>query len=221
MEELFKEAKKNVESLILSPLDWAYSFQEPQISTLKNLYKKNNDDLWSWTLVTAILPLLTFTFAVFINLFFLDLNKSIIQQIGEMTNNGSLPIIAFGIVSSSVSYLVERLKLEKEEDESGVFAIRKRTMAVATILLFLSSGLFLLESIKVISNMFRECHHIILFAISIVISVYAVAVGRKMFVLQSNMVSAPPQRPEAQASRVSSHNQDLLQTFGQEANEQS
>lgn len=212
MEEILQWFRK----VILYPLEWSYSFQESQRVTLETLHRKNSNDLWSWTLVTAILPLLTFAFATIVNLLFLDFNKNIVQQFGEITNNGSLPIIAFGIVSSGVSYLVERLKLEKEEEESGVFALRKRTMAVATIILFLSSGLFLLESIKVISSMFNEDHHVILFSISTLISIYAVAVGRKMFILQSNMVKNPPSRPETQATRVNTHTQDLQQAFGQE-----
>lgn len=202
-----------LKSAILFPLSWGCSFTDSQQERVKNLFRDNADELWTWTLLTALLPLMTFSLASLINILFIDYEcGTIYSQLGEILNNGSLPIIAFGVISSSVSYLVEKLSMEKPDEEDEIINIRKRIMAIGTLMLFLTSGIFLLQSIKIVTARFDSIHHLITFVISVVLTIYAVVIGRKMFVLQTNKVKPPAD--QAQSQRTQSHTSSLEDKYG-------
>ncbi|WP_423346929.1 hypothetical protein [Larkinella sp. VNQ87] len=213
LSELFRWIYEIVKSILLLPVSWVCQFTDSQEKRIEGLCKENSDELWTWTVLTALLPIITFLLAAFVNTFFIDYSGDIIQQLGKILNNGSLPIIAFGIVTSSVPYLVEKLKMNESNEEDEIFNIRKRIMAVATLLIFLTSGLFLLQSLSILTDRFQPVHHLISIALSFLLAIYCVVIGRKMFVLQTTKVV--PNANEQLTKKTEQHNNVLAERYGE------
>jgi hypothetical protein len=173
--------------------------------TLKDLRAKNGQDLTSWTVFTIVLPLVTFLFAAGINLLY---TSCIYSTWGKMFNNGSLPIIAFGILSSAVPYLVEKIQLRQPE-ESEVYDLRKRTLAFAVVLLFITAGLFIVQSINFVEN--TQVVNTVLLVFAVVATILAVKVGRVMFLLQSAYANT---FQEDVGEKVDAMKNDLQKQFG-------
>lgn len=168
-------------SWIHKPLDLVFAFNSSQQKKLEDIRKNEQirEDLKSWTIFTITLPIVTFCLAAAMNIL---LSRCISNEWGKILNNGSLPIIAFGIVSSAVSYLVEQLK----SSDPTVHELRKRVMAVSLLLLFITASLFLFQSLTVVSERMNTFHHFIVFLMSLLVAVYSVKLGRKMYLLQSS-----------------------------------
>ncbi len=103
--------------------EWVYLFDEKNKQALNRIVtnKKNKDikhEFLTWQLITVLLPVVTFLFVFIFNMattnFFkfglvASANKAI-----SIFNNGSLPIISFGILTSGMPYLLEQLKVYPE-----------------------------------------------------------------------------------------------------------
>lgn len=156
-----------------------------------NTIKFNNiEDFKVWYIYAALLPLATYTFAFLINFTFL-LNepcKFTLKNIFATLNNGSLPIIAFGIVSSSIPFLMEVIEVENEKRKSIIGDLRKKIMAIAVLVLFLTSALYVLQSINREFIILDDYQEIILFVMTFVILLFSISNGGKMFLLQKDTV---------------------------------
>ena len=127
----------------------------------------------------------------------------------SILNPPSLSIIAFGIVSSAVSYLVEHIK----DGEPAMYDLRKRVMAVSLLLLFVTASLFLFQSLNVVANSLESFHHSVIFLISLLAAVYSIRVGRKMYLLQSSFADT---YAEQDSERVDNITNSLESEFGQD-----
>lgn len=183
------------------PLDNFCDFTDEQKKTLQIIRKDNNEELKSWVIFTAFLPLTTFVFAACVNAL---LSKYFLDEWSKFLNNGSLPIISFGIVSSALSYLVDKLT----GNNNTVFELRKRVTAIALVLLFITSSLFILQSLAFIAIPIWA--HIIVLLVSILFTIYSVQLGKLMFILQSSFANAFMNKQEASLQDMQ---QGLTDTF--------
>jgi len=156
---------------------------------MSELHSRHKQDLTSWTLFTVILPLITFLFVAAINILY---TNCLCSSWGKIFNNGSLPIIAFGVISSTIPYLVEKLRSESNEkldvdNNVEIFDLRKRALAFATVLLFITAGLFIVQSLNFVEN--NDTKNIIFLISAIIITFLSAIVGRAMFLLQSVYVA--------------------------------
>jgi formate-dependent nitrite reductase membrane component NrfD len=97
-------------------------------------------------------------------------------------NNGSFPIIAFGIVSTNLIYLIENISTEREEYAS----LKSRTMVYSSIIIFLAAILYIFQS-----NFLESFTPSQLFYSTwagIIILIFAIAIGKKMFLLQNKLI---------------------------------
>lgn len=163
------------------PLQQFCDFNKEQEATLHDIKNDNLEELKSWTLFTVVLPLTTFTVAVFINSL---LSKCFLSEWSKFLNNGSLPIISFGIISSALSYLVDKLS----GNNNTIFELRKRVTAVAVLLLFITSSLFILQSASFVE--ISPIIQLIILIVSILFTIYSVQLGKLMFILQSSFANA-------------------------------
>lgn len=156
---------------------------------ISELYNRHEQDLTSWTVFTIVLPLITFFFAACINMIY---SECLCSDWGKIFNNGSIPIIAFGVISSTIPYLVEKLRFKKkngvdkdnnDEDDEEIFDLRKRTLAFATVLLFVTAGLFIIQSVSLFKN--DDKRNWLLLIVAILTTIFSAKIGRIMFLLQS------------------------------------
>lgn len=168
-------------NFMLFPLNQFCDFSKEQNDIIRDIKADNAEELKSWTLFAVKLPLLTFIFAAIINSL---LSNYFIDEWSKFLNNGSLPIISFGIVSSALSYLVDKLS----GNNDIIFELRKRVTAVSLILLFVTSSLFILQSSSFV--IIPSVVHVIILLVSVFFTIYSVQLGKLMFVLQSSFANA-------------------------------
>lgn len=174
---------------------------------LRRLRKEFKPHLASWTIFTILLPLVTFGFATLVNVLYYEPAK-LTEEWGKVFNNGSLPIIAFGILSSSLPFMVDKLTRQDKQKEGVMYALRKRVLGIATIVMFLASGLFIIQSLAALSN--NQFRHQMLMVASVLVIIWAAALGRIMFLTQS---ATPEQLPENVKRNSDALTSSLAQQF--------
>ncbi len=168
-----------------SQIDWIYFFDKSDESNFEKIFSnpKNtglSSELVTWKLITVSLPVVTFLSVAILNVL------TNINQPGlflGFLNNGSLPIISFGIITSGMPYLLEQL-----QDYPDFHIIRRRIMAIALIFLFLSASLYIVQTLFIINTKLNYITSFILLITSIFVFFFARSIGVKMFVLQSRNI---------------------------------
>ena len=165
--------------------EWLFWFTPTQKSKIESLYINHEEDVKTWMFFSIALPTLTYLFSVLANVLIVP-TCQLPEKLSSILNNGSLPIISFGIVSAGVSYLMEQI----DADNLDFHQIRRRIMSVATILLFLTAGLFIFQSILPnISTHSESWKHLISFIVSLILIWFSASVGIKMYFLQGSFVN--------------------------------
>ena len=119
-----------------------------QAKKLIKLKSKNIEDYKTWSIYAILLPICAYSFAFLVNLLLLVNQPASVTSLEffQTLNNGSLPIIAFGIISSCISYLMEYI--EEAADQRLIWYLRRKLMAIAVLFLFLTSAIYILQSIN-------------------------------------------------------------------------
>jgi len=162
-----------------------WGITDEQKGELKELKKNHLEDLKSWTIFSVFLPLITFGFAVVTNLVY-STPSGVKAKWGTFLNNGSLPIIAFGIMSSSLPYMVEKLSLSGAAKDTIIYSLRKRVVAIVAAVMFLASGLFIIQSLSFLQN--NHSQNTLLAIGGLIVTIWATILGRAMFLTQSMIV---------------------------------
>jgi hypothetical protein len=183
-----------MESIGFKITDWIFFFDKKNKENLSLIlsHPKNKDlkgEFVTWKLITVILPVITFLIVLILNIFS-NLNSP--ELFFQFVNNGSLPIISFGVLTSGMPYLLEQLQTFPD-----FHVIRRRVMAIAIIFLFLSASLYILQTLHLISEKINCVTSVFLLLGSIYVFFYSSSIGYKMFLLQSkNIISLPEQMEE-------------------------
>lgn len=167
--------------------DWIFFFNDKNAESIDKIFKRDNsselkEELVTWKLITIILPIVTFMVAVILNII---TNVHAPERFFSFLNNGSLPIISFGIITSGMPYLLEQLKEFPE-----FHTIRRRVMAIALFFIFLSASLYILQTLLILSSQFSCVANLILLGASIYVFLFSRSIGVKMFVLQSKNIQS-------------------------------
>jgi len=166
--------------------NWFFFFNEEQELKVNQLRTDNYENFKTWFIFTAFLPLLPFIIAVLIHVLIDGMTNW-----GKTINNGSIPIISFGIVSSGIIFLMEKLK----KDDYIIEHIKRRVMAIAVVLLFLTASLFIFENL--IDKLFvsedqclfiNSLQHGAMFIASLVCLWFSIRIGQNMFFLQKQII---------------------------------
>jgi len=164
--------------------NWFFFFNEEQRVKIDQLRNENYEEFKTWFIFTVFLPLLPFFISMFIHVLIDGFNDW-----GRILNNGSIPIISFGIISSGIIFLMEKLK----KDDLIIEYLKRRVMAIAVVMLFITAALFIFQSL--VDKLFNtECslinfwQHAIMFIISVICLVLAARVGQNMFFLQKQII---------------------------------
>lgn len=165
--------------------DWIFFFNEKNKENIDKILtedknKELKEELVTWKLITVMLPLVTFSVVLILNIL---TNIDEPNRFYSFLNNGSLPIISFGIITSGMPYLLEQLKEFPE-----FHTIRRRVMAIALFFLFLSASLYILQTLFIISNQLSCITNFILLVASLYVFLFSKSIGVKMFVLQSKNI---------------------------------
>lgn len=163
-----------------------FVFNKEQSDILTNIQANSStrSDFRTWTQITICLPLLTFLVAVGFNFLLAPSCCYIRENWLKFLLNGSIPIISFGIISSGVSYLMETLNT----DLPSVQSMRKRVMGIALMFLFLTSVLYIFQSVPFISDGLRPVQSGLVLVVSVVVCMGSISIGRKMYLLQKSMI---------------------------------
>lgn len=167
--------------------DWIFFFNERNKQALNQLLNHVDnrsliEELITWKILSVALPIATFLVALSINL---ATNMCRPELFYSFVNNGSIPIISFGILTSGMPYLLEQLG-----EYPDFHTIRRRVMAIAMIFLFLSSCLYTIQTLQIVSTKLNCIANFILMSTSIVVFLFSSSIGFKMFVLQSKNIPA-------------------------------
>jgi hypothetical protein len=165
--------------------NWFFFFSEDHKAKIDQLRNENTESLKTWGVFTVILPLLPFFFSVFIHF--------LIYGAQDWTKmlTGSIPIISFGIVCSGITFLME--KLEIKGDDELIMQIKKRIMAVAVSMLFLTASLFIFENLaeRLFNNscpLIFQAQYSILLMLSLFCLCLSARIGQNMFLVQKQLV---------------------------------
>ncbi len=171
--------------------DWIFFFSKEEKEKISNLLINTDDikldisklsrEFITWKLITVYLPIFTFLITFFINLF---TTHCWITNIYNFFNNGSIPIISFGLITSGMPYIMEQL----EKDQIHYQLIRRRVMAIAVIFMFLTSILYILQTLEVVSDSYNSQSKILITLLSICGLLFSLSIGFKMFLLQTNII---------------------------------
>lgn len=189
-----------------SQIDWIYFFDKSDESNFEKIFSnpKNtglSSELVTWKLITVSLPVVTFLSVAILNVL------TNINQPGlflGFLNNGSLPIISFGIITSGMPYLLEQL-----QDYPDFHIMRRRIMAIALIFLFLSASLYIVQTLFIINTKLNCITSFIMLITSIFVFFFARSIGVKMFVLQSRNINGLADEIENNVQNLQNAIEDL------------
>ena len=164
--------------------DWLFFFGADQREIIRGIHKKGkvSSDFKSWIFISIVLPFLTYLLAAIFNVILCEGIDNFSETWPTIFLNGSLPIISFGIISSGVPFLMEELSKEN----SDIQRIRRRVMAIALLFLFLTAGFYFFQTVSIINDKLNQLGSFLVLILSVVISLFSVSVGFKMFLLQSS-----------------------------------
>jgi hypothetical protein len=180
-----KEKLNAMERVMYKSTDWIFFFNKKNVENIGKIlnYEKNKEtieELVTWKLLTVILPLITFLVVLILNII---TNIKTPHLFYSFINNGSLPIISFGIITSGMPYLLEQLR-----DFPEFHAIRRRVMTIAIFFLFLSSSIYILQTLHIINKELSCFTNLFLLISSVYVFLTSKSIGVKMFLLQSKNI---------------------------------
>lgn len=186
--------------------EWIFFFDQKNKENLNKIltHQINKDlkgELVTWKLITVVLPVVTFFVVLILNI---STNIDKPELFLQFMNNGSLPIISFGILTSGMPYLLEQLQTYPD-----FHIIRRRVMAIAMIFLFLSASLYTLQTLHIINERLNCCTSLLLLLASIYVFFFSSSVGFKMFVLQSRNINSLPEDIEQNIQGLQNAVEDL------------
>lgn len=186
--------------------DWLFFFKDSHKNEFTKILKHENnktllDEFITWKLITVFLPLITFLFVVLFNILSNILEPA---KYYSFFNNGSLPIIAFGIITSGMPYLLEQL-----EGYPDLYIVRRRVMAVGLIFLFLSASVYIIQTLSIITSKLDNLTNFIIAIMSICIFFISSSIGYKMFILQSKNLKAYDEIVKDGVKKLTSATSDL------------
>ncbi|MDF1518108.1 MAG: hypothetical protein P1P79_09185 [Lutibacter sp.] len=178
--------------------NWFCFFNKDQSDRIDTLKSKNLESYKTWLIFSVSLPLATYLISVILNFLINGFCKW-----GEIMNNGSLSIISFGIISSGIPYILEKL----QKDDIVIEDLRKRVMAISVLLMFLSSAWFVFQttSVQQFSNNtnINLTQHLIVFISSLFLLILSVRNSENLFLLQKKL--AEDTLPEVVEKGVQKH----------------
>ena len=186
--------------------DWIFFFNQRNKRNLDRIlsHPLNRDlkgELVTWKLITVILPVVTFLVVLILNIT-TNIDKPVLFL--QFMNNGSLPIISFGILTSGMPYLLEQLQTYPD-----FHVIRRRVMAIAMIFLFLSASLYTLQTLHIINQSLNCWTSLLLLVASIYVFFFSSTIGFKMFALQSRNITSLPEEMEQNIQDLQNAVEDL------------
>jgi len=109
-----------------------------------------------------------------------NIDKSIsCDYIIKISNNGSLPLICYSLILSSIIFLLDKTEPSQE-------SLRKKVLAISVLLLFISISLYTLLTAQ--SDSISDNGHILLFGMSILLFWFTIIISKCMILLQKKIV---------------------------------
>lgn len=161
--------------------NWIFIPSNEQKNLITGLRDNNHHQSQTWFFMTVILNLGPFLVAVIL--------ERIIHpdNILCFLNNGSLPILSFGIIATNFFYLMQNMPDNTYEDIKIYENIKMKIYVIGSILMFLSGILYILQS-NFISSFYPH-FYIPSIIVSVIAFIYSISSGRKMFLLQNKFLS--------------------------------
>ncbi|MEA5459851.1 hypothetical protein VB796_12420 [Arcicella sp. LKC2W] len=160
--------------------NWVFVPSSKQITVLNGLRENNESKSQKWFFIAVILNLAPFLLASLLE-WYLH-----IDNFKCFLNNGSLPILSFGIIATNFFYLIENIPENSNQDKELYQNMKLKVSVVAIISLFISTILYVFQSNFIL--LFLPEHYNISIYISLIVFCYAVSCGRKMFLLQNSFL---------------------------------
>lgn len=163
--------------------DWIFFFTNRHRNNLMALVAEDDEneipgELINYKLISVWLPVVPYAIVTLLNIL---INIHAISTWFAFVNNGSLPIISFGIVSAGMPYLLEKL-----EEYPNFYVMRRRVMGVSLVFLFLTAAMYIFQTISGLKlNILTNVVSLIL---SLYIFLFCASIGYKMFILQSKNI---------------------------------
>ena len=158
---------------------WPLLPSAKEARVLKALESDNRDETRNWLFISVIINLMPFLFSVLIEFYN---NK---KNLSHLLNNGSLPILAYGLLATNFFYLLENVP-----DFAGsrnFQNLKTRLCALSILTMFFAAILYVLQSNWI--NSFQQSHLKVSFYASTLLLLFSIAWGSKMHLLQHKKIS--------------------------------
>ena len=185
--------------------NWFLIPDSSQQSLIVSLVNSNKHKLQKWFYITVLLNISPFLVSV---MFEAAVNSGNVLCI---LNNGSLPILTIGILATNLVYLNENTPdISNKNEREGIDGLKGKVLVVAVLILIVSAFLYFAQSNFV--NSFNGNQLKYSLYTSVILFVYSVSCGRKMFLLQKETMKDYKDAMETQKQALLSGNHNGFTT---------
>lgn len=156
---------------------WFLLLNNDQKDKILKLGEDNKVEYKTWFIFSIVLPLAPFIISILISFLLVGNFKW-----GLIINNGSLPIISYGFITSGIVYLMERIN----NKELIHYQLRERIMSFSVLFLFLNSAIFIFETTN--KELLTTIQHQIILVFSLLVFYYSLQTSKVMFLLQKKVL---------------------------------
>jgi hypothetical protein len=157
--------------------NWIFVPSPEQVDRLEDLTRNNLSKSQKWFFISVILNVAPFILAGVLEAYLHSDNLKC------FLNNGTLPILSFGIISTNFFYLLENIPGNLTDDKELYENMKLKITVLSIICLFIATTMYILQS-NFIGN-FGNNHYWPSIIFSIVVLIYSVSCAKKMFLLQN------------------------------------
>lgn len=161
--------------------NWIFFPSPEQVDRLENLKRNNSSKSQKWFFISVVLNIAPFFLAGGLEAYLHS------DNLKYFLNNGTLPILSFGIISTNFFYLLENIPENSTGDRELYENIKLKITVLGIICLFIATILYVFQS-NFIDN-FENNHYWPSIVFSSIILIYSISCAKKMFLLQNGFLT--------------------------------
>jgi hypothetical protein len=161
--------------------NWIFVPSSEQVDRLENLKRNNLSKSQKWFFISVVLNVAPFILAGCLEAYLHSDNLKC------FLNNGTLPILSFGIISTNFFYLLENIPDNLSDDKELYENMKLKITVLGIICLFIATTMYIFQSNFLVN--FGNSHYWPSIVFSIVVLIYSVSCAKKMFLLQNGFLT--------------------------------
>ncbi|TDB60407.1 hypothetical protein [Arundinibacter roseus] len=169
-----------LKSIYFWAFNWVFTPTTEQKNILDILRINNASKAQKWFYVSVILNLVPFILASLLEAYLHN------DNLNCFLNNGTLPILSFGIIATNFFYLMENIPDNLKEGKELYENMKLKVSVVGIVILFTTTIMYIFQSNFI--NNYKPEHYLVSFFVSLILFFYSISCAKKMFLLQNSML---------------------------------